>query len=62
MAKQDPTVTAGEAGHDFTCALCGFVSAGWPSKAQAQARGEQHAAEHETGEPMPELSAFRAES
>lgn len=49
MGKQDT--------HDFECE-CGFVSAGWPTKKAAEARGKQHAAEHETGEPMPELVDF----
>jgi hypothetical protein len=38
-----------------------FHSSGWPTKATATARGEQHLAEHETGEPMPSLEDFRAE-
>lgn len=38
-----------------------FTSSGWPSKAVALARGEQHEAEHEGGTPMPSLDVFRAE-
>lgn len=40
---------------------CGFRSDGWPTKKVAEARMTQHAAEHDTGQPMPELEAFRAE-
>lgn len=41
---------------DYVCEDCGFVSSGWPTKKAASERGEQHAAEHESGEPMPELA------
>lgn len=37
-------------------ALCEFTSLGWPTKAAAKARGAEHAAEHASGEPMPELA------
>lgn len=39
----------------FLCPQCEFVSAGWPTKSGADQRGKQHANEHETGEPVPEL-------
>jgi hypothetical protein len=55
-------------GHDFECdqdngkgAPCGFTSTGWPTKADRDARAKQHAAEHETGKPMPELADFTRE-
>jgi hypothetical protein len=38
---------------------CGFLTSGWPTKALATERIGQHAAEHDTGEPMPELEEFR---
>lgn len=41
---------------------CGpFTSAGWPTKAVAEARGEHHAAEHADGTLMPSLDDFRTE-
>jgi hypothetical protein len=55
------------AGHDFTCdtvergAECGFTSTGWPTKADRDARAAQHKAEHESGQPMPELADFTRE-
>jgi hypothetical protein len=55
------------AGHDFTCdieergAECGFTSTGWPTKADRDARAKQHKAEHESGQPMPELADFTRE-
>ena len=53
---------------DYTCdkpAGCGadgapFRSTGWTRKADAEARGKQHAAEHDSGEVMPDLDTFRA--
>lgn len=42
--------------HDYECPDCEFVSTGWPTKKAAGERGQQHQAEHETGEPMPELN------
>jgi len=36
-----------------------FTSSGWPTKALALSRGEQHEAEHEKGTPMPSLAEFR---
>jgi hypothetical protein len=39
-----------------------FVSTGWPTRASATKRLEQHKAEHETGEPMQELEAFRTDN
>lgn len=44
---------------DFTCPDCGFTSTGWPTKKAADARGKQHANEHETGELMDDLHTFR---
>ena len=38
-----------------------FFSAGWLDREHAVARGKQHIAEHESGEPMPELHDFRTE-
>jgi hypothetical protein len=35
---------------------CGWVSYGWDTKKGAAERGAQHQAEHETGEPIPELA------
>lgn len=43
---------------DYECPDCDFTSTGWPTKKAANARGKQHAAEHETGDPMPELVDF----
>ena len=37
---------------------CGWFSRGWDNEEQAQARADQHANEHETGELMPELVEF----
>lgn len=42
-------------GHQYVCPDCGFTSYGWPDQESADARGERHQTEHETGEPMPEL-------
>lgn len=47
--------------YDAECA-CGFTSAGWPQRKLAAARVDEHAAEHETGEPMRELVDFRDEA
>lgn len=56
MAKQ---ITGnGDDGYVFTCADCGFESSGWSSKQKATARGAEHKAEHESGEPMRELADF----
>ena len=49
-----------ESRFDGVCA-CGFETTDWPTREIAEARIGQHAAEHETGEPMPSLSVFRAE-
>lgn len=38
----------------------GFTSTEWPTREQAETRGEQHLGEHETQEPMPELMEFRS--
>lgn len=40
---------------------CGFDTAGWPTKADAEDRIALHAQEHETGEPMSELRDFEIE-
>lgn len=45
---------------DFPAGTCApFLSQGWETEAQAEARGAEHLAEHETGEPMTELVAFQ---
>lgn len=59
MKYETRVVAAGDA-YDFECA-CGFTSTGWAQKKQATARGAEHTAEHETGEPMRELVEFRQE-
>lgn len=46
--------------YGFTCP-CGFTSTGWEVKAAAVARDKQHATEHDTGQPMPELADFDRE-
>lgn len=43
---------------DYECRECGFTSTGWDTKKASTARGKQHQAEHESGEPMPELADF----
>ncbi len=43
--------------YSFECP-CGFVSDGWEVKADMTARKGQHAAEHDTAEPMTELADF----
>jgi hypothetical protein len=47
--------------HDYECPDpgCGFVSAGWETKAMRDARGRSHKIEHEQGEAMLELADFR---
>ena len=52
-------VKDGDAYHG-ECA-CGFTSSGWALKKHAQARIDEHTAEHESGEPMRELQDFRVE-
>lgn len=52
-------VNAGDS-YDGQCA-CGFASNGWAVKKHAQARIAEHAAEHESGEPMRELRDFEVE-
>lgn len=44
----------------FTCkeSGCDFKSYGHDTKKQADARGEEHAKEHETGKPMREIKDF----
>jgi hypothetical protein len=37
-----------------------FRSTGWPTKATASARAEEHFAEHRDGTPMSSLDEFRA--
>ena len=46
----------------FTCDVpgCEFASFGWDTEEQASARGAEHKNEHETGQPMTELTAFEA--
>lgn len=39
-------------------APCGFKSQGWATKGLAEARGKEHANEHETGELMTEIVEF----
>lgn len=56
MGKEAVTSTSA---HDFVCSECGFTSSGWPTKTARDQRGRQHKAEHESGEPMPELAEFR---
>lgn len=45
-------------GFTYSCPRCPFQSIGWPTAAVAAARGAQHDAEHESGQPMPELADF----
>ncbi len=45
--------------YDFAC-QCGFLSEGWPTRKLAKERGDQHLAEHETGEPPPEKGELLA--
>lgn len=42
--------------YDYVCADCEFVSRGHATKKAAAARGAEHQTEHETGEPMRELT------
>lgn len=61
MATVASMVTAGESDgsrktYDFDCrvavsttAICKFVSTGWPTKAIAVDRGQEHIREHKTG-------------
>lgn len=37
---------------------CSFKSQGWATKALAEARGKEHAREHETGELMTDIIEF----
>lgn len=60
MPRYETRIIKTQDGADFQCA-CGFDSSGWPSEELAQARGLEHVAEHETGEPARELVEFRAE-
>lgn len=46
--------------HDYHCKVCEFVSSGWPTKKAAATRGAEHMAEHETGDPAPELADSKA--
>lgn len=48
--------------HTFVCdePRCGWRSIGWDTPEQASARGDQHFAEHATGELMQELTEFEA--
>ncbi|MCU1590649.1 MAG: hypothetical protein JWP11_1905 [Frankiales bacterium] len=60
MRYQTRVVSTGDdpAIHTFECA-CGFTSEGWPLKKHAVARGAEHSAEHDSGEPARELVDFR---
>lgn len=60
-----------EAGYDFVCPVndgtCGdrvagvsFSSTGWPTRAIAEARGEEHFAEHKGEGTVSTLEEFRA--
>jgi hypothetical protein len=40
--------------------MCEFVSRGWATQEEADARGALHGEEHRTGEPMPELYEHEA--
>lgn len=44
--------------YDGECALCGFQSIGWERKKDASERMDAHLAEHETGEPMPDMAEW----
>lgn len=46
---------------DYSCKKCGFRSTDHETKAQADARGEEHEQEHETNEPMREIGEFLKE-
>lgn len=48
---------------DFNCTVtgCGFKSTNHATKRQADARGAEHKAEHETGKPMREIGEFMKE-
>jgi hypothetical protein len=48
--------------HDYVCPEegCGWTSRGWDTKKAATERGKEHKAEHETGDPMPELAETKA--
>lgn len=45
---------------EYICPRCGFITNGWDTQEQADARGEQHINEHETGELMQDLLSFEA--
>jgi hypothetical protein len=71
MSVLDKSVKANGDRWDFQCPgvnghRCGdnvtglpFLSAGWPTKKAALARGAQHFAEHKGEGPMQELHEFR---
>ena len=68
MAKVEQFVSEGEDGWDFQCPVTdgscgadgvGFRSTGWPRKADAVARGQQHVAEHKGEGVAQTLDDFR---
>lgn len=65
----DQSVARGDEGWDFRCpgvsgSPCGgeepFASTGWPTKASALARGQEHFDDHRGVAPMSTLEDFRA--
>jgi hypothetical protein len=74
MSALDKAVTKDGDFWDFACPgvigdFCGepaadapnFTSTGWPTKAAATARGQQHFDQHKSGAPMQELHDFRVD-
>lgn len=62
MAKLvSKAVDRSDGGWDFGCPDCEFTSTGWGTRKAAEERGQQHADEHSTGVPMPELADFNAD-
>jgi hypothetical protein len=70
MAKAESVIEERKEGdatfYDFRCPVANcnpgadpWHSTGWSDRAHAVARGKQHQAFHESGEPMPELHEFR---
>ncbi len=55
-----PVTKADDGRYRFECP-CGFVSSGWEVKADAAERQYQHAAEHDSRQPMTELADFTRE-
>jgi hypothetical protein len=58
VAKSDNIHDLGDGEYGFKCPEpgCEFTSRGWRTKKSATERGDQHLAEHETGEAMAELA------